>query len=112
MSTVATPDADDRRHQHRLAADPVTEPAEEQGAQRAGHETDGEGGERRHGRGEGVVRDEVLHVEHDRRGRREQEEVVPLHGGADERGNGHATRDGAVGGRGICRLGGGNGGYC
>ena len=75
-----------RHHQHALAADAVAEVAEDQPAQRTRDEADREGGVGQHGRHQRVVRGEVQFVEHDAGDDAVQEEVVPLDGGADQRG--------------------------
>ena len=81
-----------RQQQHLLAADPVAEVAEDQPADRAGEEADGEGGEGRELRGRAVEAVEVELVEDHGRGRAVEEEVVPLDGGADRRGEGDPAR--------------------
>ena len=91
---------EERRHahdhqrvdQHRLAPDAIAEVAEDDAAERAGDEADGEGAERRQRADERIdVREEEA-VEDERRGRAVEEEVVPLDGGADEAR--HASRRG------------------
>ncbi len=67
-----------RPHQRLLAPVPVTEVPEDRTTQRTGDERDGVGGEGQQGAGQGVeVRKKDL-VEDQRRGRAEQEEVVPF----------------------------------
>ena len=73
--------------QHLLAADPVAEVAEDQPADRPGEEPDGEGGEGRELRGRSVQPVEVELVEDQAGGGAVEEEVVPLDGGADGRGD-------------------------
>ena len=58
-----------------------------------GHEADGQRGEGAHGGHEGVLGNEVLGVEHQRRGRGEEEEVVPFQRGAHKGGQGHLRGD-------------------
>ena len=89
---------DQQRHdQHLLAADPVAEVTEDQSPDRAGEEPDGEGAERRELRGRPVEAVEEELVEDEARGGAVEEEVVPLDGGSDGRGDRHAARGGAVG---------------
>ncbi|GAA2806907.1 hypothetical protein GCM10020219_093330 [Nonomuraea dietziae] len=70
--------------QQRLAAEAVAEVAEDQAAERAGHEADGVGEEREERAGQRVGVGEEQDVEDERRRRAVQEEVVPLDGGADQ----------------------------
>ena len=98
--------------QHRLAADPVPEVAEDEPADRAGEEADGEGAERRELRGRPVEAVEEELVEDEAGGGAVEEEVVPLDGGADRGGERDPTgvaahRDAARRGAGGRRAGGG-----
>ena len=74
----AAADQQQGRHQHRLAAHPVAEMAEEQAAERARQEADGEGGEGRQRADGGIVFREEQLAEHQRRRGAVDEEVVPL----------------------------------
>src|SRR5690606_13563418 len=77
-------DADDRDEQDLAPTDLVAHAAEDQTADGTSGQPDSEGGEGGHGGGRGVLAGEVLDVE-DQGGRcREEEEVVPLEGGADQ----------------------------
>jgi hypothetical protein len=75
-----------RQRQGALAADAVTDVAEDESADRAHQEADGEGGEGQHGAHEGALIGEERGVE-DQTGRGGvEEEVVPLDGGAHQAG--------------------------
>ena len=84
-------------HEHRLAADPVAEVAEDDAAERAGERS-----RRRTCRtrasvpAERIERREEQLVEDERGGGAVEEEVVPLDGGADEAGQGDLARTTAV----------------
>jgi len=81
----------ERRHEHGLAAQLVAEVPEDDAAQRPREEADRVGGKGRHRACQRVhVREEQL-VEHQRRRRAVEEEVIPLDGGADETGQHHAA---------------------
>jgi hypothetical protein len=83
-------------HQHRLAADPVTEMAEHDAAQRPGDEAGAERGEG-HQCADHVVEAREEHRREDqRRGQAVDDEVVELEGGAES-----GDEEGAAGG---CRL--------
>ena len=73
-----------RGDEHLLAADPVTEVAEDDAAEGARHEAERVGAERQHGRGGRLALREEQRAEDERRGRAVEEEVVPLDGGADQ----------------------------
>jgi len=73
-----------RDDQELLAADPVAEVAEDQGADRAGGEADRVGAEGEQGAGELGLLGEEERREHQRRRRAVEEEVVPLDRGADD----------------------------
>ena len=78
-----------RQDQHLLAADPVSEVAEDQAADRPGQESDREGPERRELRCGAVEPTEEELVEDESGGSAVEEEVVPLDRGAHSRGDRH-----------------------
>ncbi len=93
-----------RQDQHLLAAHPVTEVTDDDGADRTGHVRDAEGGQGEQGRGGRVAVGEE-HRREDQAGRGAvDEEVVVLEHAADEAGEGGLARnpflDGATGGGG------------
>jgi hypothetical protein len=98
---------DAHRHQRgdegHLPADLVADVPEDHAAERARDEPDGERAERREGAGERGRAGEELAAEHDHRGQRVDEEVVPLDGGADEAGERHPPHIGRGGGLGCRR---------
>ena len=77
---------EERSDEHLLAADPVTEVAEDDAAEGAGDEAERVGAEGQQGRGGGLALGEEQRAEDERRGRAVEEEVVPLDGGADQGG--------------------------
>ena len=77
---------EERRDEHLLAPDLVTEVAEDDAAEGAGDEAERVGAEGQQGRGGGLALGEEQRAEDERRGGAVEEEVVPLDGGADQRG--------------------------
>ena len=75
-----------RDDEHLLAADAVTEVAEDDATERPGDEADRVGAEGQQGRVDRVGVREEQRAEDERCGRAVEEEVVPLHGGADQAG--------------------------
>src|SRR4029453_13311507 len=85
--------ANDRDHEDLLAAHLVTEGAEDEAADRAGHEANGECGEGAHGSDEGILGYEEMCCEQQSSSFWEKEEVVPFQRSAHEGSQGHLLGD-------------------
>ncbi len=86
-------DAHDEHRQREglLASDPVADVAEDDTADGSDHETHGEGREGQHRADERTLVGEEQLVEHQARSRRVEEEVVPLHRGAEQARRDHGS---------------------
>ena len=86
-----------RGHEHGLAAHAIAEVPEDHAAERPGEKPDRIRRERGHRAGHRIERGKEEPIEHQRRRRAVEEEIIPLDGGADETGHDDPSH-GVVGG--------------